>query len=200
MKVAILRADRTRARIREAAAKIFREKGYHRGTPKEIADEAGVGVGSLYRHFESKEGLFFASVEGIKNRFDDALRKVLASDLHPGEKLVGLVDNLFQLYSENRDAFHLLLRSRYETPELETLCREMEEMHFQGIRSLVQEARGWAAIKFSLDGGILENLLYQLTSFACFSSMVEGRATRPEVAVQQIQSFLADEVVRAGPQ
>ena len=48
-----------REAILEAARQLFAEKGLA-AEIREIAERAGVGVGSLYRHFESREGLIRA--------------------------------------------------------------------------------------------------------------------------------------------
>ncbi len=47
----------TRARILDAAAKIFRERGYAGARLTDIAAAAGMQAGSLYYHFESREDL-----------------------------------------------------------------------------------------------------------------------------------------------
>jgi AcrR family transcriptional regulator len=48
----------TRERILEAALDVFSEKGFHLATVDEIAERAGLGKGTLYRHFANKETLF----------------------------------------------------------------------------------------------------------------------------------------------
>src|SRR5271154_5122899 len=51
------KAQITRRLILEAAAALFREKGYAEVSLREIAQAAGMKTGSLYYHFESKESL-----------------------------------------------------------------------------------------------------------------------------------------------
>jgi len=51
-----------REAILEAARQLFAEKGLA-AEIREIAERAGVGVGSLYRHFESREGLIRAVMQ-----------------------------------------------------------------------------------------------------------------------------------------
>jgi AcrR family transcriptional regulator len=52
------RADaiRNRKLLFDAAAKVFAERGFE-GSVHEVAREAGVAVGTIYRHFESKDAL-----------------------------------------------------------------------------------------------------------------------------------------------
>jgi AcrR family transcriptional regulator len=54
------RSRRTVARILDAAAHIFHEQGYSGATTNDIADEAGVSIGSLYQYFPNKDALLLA--------------------------------------------------------------------------------------------------------------------------------------------
>ena len=57
------RRARTSRAILDAASKLFFDQGLQRTTIDEIAEAAGVSVGSVYVHFGSKEGLYLALVE-----------------------------------------------------------------------------------------------------------------------------------------
>ncbi|MBO9533984.1 MAG: TetR/AcrR family transcriptional regulator [Solirubrobacteraceae bacterium] len=57
------RRARTSRAILDAAATLFFEQGLQRTTIDDIAEAAGVSVGSVYVHFGSKEGLYLALVE-----------------------------------------------------------------------------------------------------------------------------------------
>lgn len=52
---ATARAEDSRQRILDAAARLFREHGYAGVSLRDIADDAGMKAGSLYYHFASKE-------------------------------------------------------------------------------------------------------------------------------------------------
>ncbi|HEX5203582.1 MAG TPA: helix-turn-helix domain-containing protein [Actinoplanes sp.] len=86
-----LRADarRNRARILEAAEKVLVEKGTTAPT-EEIARAAGVGIGTLFRHFPTKEqlieGVFVARLHRLAA---DAAR--LAEDPDPGAALASFL-------------------------------------------------------------------------------------------------------------
>ena len=57
------RRARTRARILDAAFRVFAREGYHGATLEAIVAEAGVSKGALYYSFESKQELFYALLE-----------------------------------------------------------------------------------------------------------------------------------------
>jgi AcrR family transcriptional regulator len=82
-----LRADaaRNRARVLEVAYETFAAEGL--AVPiDEIARRAGVGAGTVYRHFPTKEDLFRAVIEDRLGRIVDDGRALLASG-DPGEAL-----------------------------------------------------------------------------------------------------------------
>ncbi|MFZ1992314.1 MAG: helix-turn-helix domain-containing protein [Alphaproteobacteria bacterium] len=49
---------RTRARLLEAAAKVFAAKGFYAATLDDVAAEAGLTKGAIYGNFKNKEELF----------------------------------------------------------------------------------------------------------------------------------------------
>ena len=51
------KSERTRQRILDAAAEVFRDRGYTDARLTDIAAKAGMQAGSLYYHFESREEL-----------------------------------------------------------------------------------------------------------------------------------------------
>lgn len=61
-------------RIMEAAGKLFARQGYHGTTTRQIAQLADVGENTIFRQFEHKEALFWATLQlyssGLKLRRD----------------------------------------------------------------------------------------------------------------------------------
>ena len=67
--------DNTKEKLIEAAKKCFALKGFEATTVKELADEAGVNVSLVSYHFEGKNGLAQAVMEGFaRDRFEVAKR------------------------------------------------------------------------------------------------------------------------------
>ena len=76
------RKARTVAAILDSAERRFLQYGFHGTTVEEIAEAADVSVGSIYVHFQSKEGLYLALVERaleVEERYmDEAFRPTLS--------------------------------------------------------------------------------------------------------------------------
>jgi AcrR family transcriptional regulator len=71
-------ARRNRKRILDAARELFAEHGYD-AQIDEIARGAGVGVGTVYRHFPNKEDLLEALIQARFEGLADAAREAIAN-------------------------------------------------------------------------------------------------------------------------
>lgn len=56
-------AKETETRLKEAAARLFAQRGYGAVSMRELAGEVGVGAGALYRHTPDKQALLFDILE-----------------------------------------------------------------------------------------------------------------------------------------
>lgn len=64
-----MKTQATRDRLIHAAAKLTGTKGFDRTSVQEVMDEAGVGKGSFFHHFASKEALGLAVLEADHEEF-----------------------------------------------------------------------------------------------------------------------------------
>jgi AcrR family transcriptional regulator len=87
-----LRADarRNRERILESARKVFAEYGAD-AQIDDVARQAGVGVGTVYRHFETKESLLVELLREKFRLFAARSREALEQDGEPFEVLEDLL-------------------------------------------------------------------------------------------------------------
>jgi AcrR family transcriptional regulator len=73
------RSKQTKEKIVQAAISLFQEKGYEKTTSNEIAQQAGVSVGSFYVYFSDKRELLLS----IFDRLADELFKNIFDGLKP---------------------------------------------------------------------------------------------------------------------
>jgi AcrR family transcriptional regulator len=134
-----LRADarRNRERVLEAARRAFAEQGY--AVPlDEIAAAAGVGPGTVYRHFPTKEALFEAvSVANVQELAADARARAEAAE--PGLALAGFLDRVAEQALAKRD-----LPDAFAGAGADAMAAARAEMHdaLAVLLSKAQEAGG----------------------------------------------------------
>jgi AcrR family transcriptional regulator len=93
-------AERNRRRLLDAAFELFSERGLDVGVA-EIAARAGVGRGTLFRNFASKEDLIAAIVSERMREATAAGRELLAAD-DPGEALFEFLRHIVEGQRTNR--------------------------------------------------------------------------------------------------
>ena len=96
--------------IIEAAAKVFANRGYSGTLMADIAREAGIGKGTIYEYFPSKEGLFFALFEWFV-QITKAEAKVSISALGgpASKRLQALNDALLSSWLDMLDMYSLVM-------------------------------------------------------------------------------------------
>jgi AcrR family transcriptional regulator len=108
--------------IVSAAAKIFRTKGYHAATVRDIADEVGILKGSLYHHFASKEELLYLVVKEPIAQMYRTISEIAAADATAAEKLRRAISAHLEAFDRHYPHLFVYLRER------ESVKRRFREM------------------------------------------------------------------------
>jgi AcrR family transcriptional regulator len=131
-----LRADavRNREKVLQAARQAFAESGYGVSLD-EIASRAGVGPGTVYRHFPSKEALFEAVVTArITDLVSDARARADADD--PGEAFFGFLARIAGEAAAKRDL-----------PDAISVTGSLREDLFAALDLLLRRAQQAGAVR-----------------------------------------------------
>jgi AcrR family transcriptional regulator len=108
-------AERNRRRILVAAAEVFAERGLH-ATMDEVAERAGVGVGTVYRRFPNRDELIQALFEDRLEQFV-ALTEACLADPDPWGGLVAFLERTLELQAADRGLKELLHRHAHVRSE-----------------------------------------------------------------------------------
>lgn len=109
--------ETTRDRITEAALRLFSDNGYRGATTAEIARQAGVAEGTIYRYFKEKKELFIACVEPV---IQEAIRRerALPREGTPREILRRRIIERVRVIQEHLPVFHILFTESRFHPEI----------------------------------------------------------------------------------
>src|SRR5262245_42064245 len=105
-------AERRREEILEAAARLFAERGYSETDTQVLADELGVGKGTLYRYFPSKRELFLAAADRIMRRLRTRIDAIRAGFDDPIDRVRAGIREFFVYCSESPEFVELLMQER----------------------------------------------------------------------------------------
>jgi AcrR family transcriptional regulator len=122
-----------RARILAAAGKRFSRFGYRRTGVADIARQAGVAAGTLYRYFKDKEEIFREVVRLQHALWLERMHRVLAEPGTGGERLARLGQASAEFDRENS-----LLNSVLRRDEEFVYAPLIEELHDKLVRANVE--------------------------------------------------------------
>jgi TetR/AcrR family transcriptional repressor of nem operon len=68
-----LQSEQTRQQIVDTAARLFSRKGFYGTSMADLASATGLTKGAFYHHFDSKDALFFAVVQSVREKWQNAV-------------------------------------------------------------------------------------------------------------------------------
>ncbi len=102
--------DRKRITIIQAAARVFAQKGFAGTIMADIAEEAGIGKGTIYEYFDSKEDLFCAVFEWFTQEMASSVKvKISALGGTASERLMALGESAIEAVTRIEDMFALFM-------------------------------------------------------------------------------------------
>ena len=132
--------------ILDAANDLLGRYGYHKMTVEDIADEVGIGKGTIYLHFPSKEEVVLSTIDRLVDRLLLELGKLAEGPGSVGSRLESMLvtrivfrfdhrhhdsKSMDELLSALRPAF-LQRRERYFAAEEAVLAQVLEEGRAHG--------------------------------------------------------------------
>jgi AcrR family transcriptional regulator len=115
-----LSAPFRRQHLITTALELFASQGYEGTTTREIAHECGVTEAIIFRHFPTKESLYWAVIEEQINVRGSGprLRRMLSADIDELTRFTRIAEDILRRNSEDSKFFRLLLFSALENHEL----------------------------------------------------------------------------------
>ena len=83
----VVQTREVREAILDATDRFLASYGYKKMTIDELAQQVGIGKGSIYLHFASKEEIVLSHIDRIIERLSDELRRIAAENAPIEEKL-----------------------------------------------------------------------------------------------------------------
>lgn len=83
----VVQTKEIREALLDATDKLLSSRGYQKMTIDDLAREVGIGKGSVYLHFSSKEEIALSHVDRIVERVKERLRIIAEKEISQAEKL-----------------------------------------------------------------------------------------------------------------
>lgn len=105
--------EATRRRIMREAASEFARLGFDQANINIIAEQAGIGKGTIYLYFENKRELFLAMLRHIAQEQLTVIRAALANNGSLQQRLERLFQAFAHLAEEESDTFNVYMSALY---------------------------------------------------------------------------------------
>jgi AcrR family transcriptional regulator len=172
-------AQRNQQRLVSAALTAFTEHGTDDVSLEEIARRAGVGIGTLYRHFPTRQSL----LEAVYQDQIEALRaegEKLITSLPPDEALEAWLHAMARFSATKRSLVGALMATIGKESEVVSACSTIIRTSADQMLSMAQEA---GQVRADINSGDLLRLVHSI-------SMTADRATDPEQTGRMIALVL----------
>ena len=167
-----------------AAERAFARHGFHAATMQQVAEEAGMSAGNLYRYFSSKEALVEGLCEAGHRERSVAFATLIGSDdllatlgKVMREHLLGRPRQSAMLYVEmNAEAAH--------NPRIAEMTLAIDAGVLGGLASLVEVAKQRGEAAASLDPPFAARLIFTLVG-----GLMKRRALEPDFDIEREQAM-----------
>lgn len=182
--------QKSREKIITAALNQFSRNGLFATRIQDIAEDAGVSQGLLYRHYASKNEIYVDLIEDALDKMNSAILSVQTLNISAKEKIENMVEALYSTI-ETSDAYRQTSRLIAEAMGSEAIPREAKEalmekrdMPYQVMMQIIQQGQ--------LEGDLILGDADDLAIL--FWSTINGltiyRHTRSEVGTMPDKRFI----------
>ena len=133
----------TRQKVLDAARQVFAREGYVEARMFDVAVEAGLSTGGLYRYFDNKIDLFAAVIADIHEEFFQVsghTRPRLASD--PYAALMEANRGYIEHYFGHREVMRVFIEAASIEEQFREILRSMRDRHVKRFTTAYQHLYG----------------------------------------------------------
>jgi len=133
------RRSRSRSAILAAAAHAIAREGYHGMSMRELARATGLGLGSSYAHFASKEDILYALQSEAFDALIESAEQALSGDDDPVRRLHAFILSHLRFFAAHPDLMRVLVQEAGALPpKKRAAIRERKERYFALARSVLE--------------------------------------------------------------
>ncbi len=176
------KTSETRLAIVRCAAEVFSQREFHEVLTDDIAQRLGIGKGTIYRYFRSKEELYLAAIGEGLNGLHAAVTAVLQQDAPWETTIEAVVRTMINYFWHQRDFF--VLMHRFE-PKLKARERADWQKRRTEVVTMIRRVLERAALRGEISRSSARRL-----SVEVLLSMIRG------VCLYRAESDRPDELTR----
>ena len=172
--------------ILEAAAKLFAKHGYADTDTQLLADELGVGKGTLYRYFPSKQELFLAAVDRAMRKLRAQIDASIEGIADPLQRITVAIRSYLAFFASHPELVELLIQERAQFKDRKKPTYfEHREANIQRWRDLYRSMMAAGRIR-QMPVERITDVMSQLLYGTMFMNYFAGQKKSIEQQAQEI--------------
>lgn len=125
--------DNLEEKISESALQLFSEKGYKNVSMKNVAEAAGIAVGTLYNHYSNKEELFLEVFKKRLNILAEDLKTIIDKKEDVNEFITFLYDEILKINGFNEE----IIRSTIIKQDKDKILNQLKKDVVDTIKDVI---------------------------------------------------------------
>ena len=185
----------TRARILTAARRCFGERGYDRTTNRDIARLAGITAGGIYHYFDSKQDVYVAASEEVRETLIQAFRTALDAAPTLREKLRALLRAAGSMHQSDASLAMFLSTSPVEMrrhPDLALALQESNRQWFDFFHDIVADAAASGELEPGIETVPVATMLAAVTTGLAQSAADQARPADHLATLEAFERLVFD--------
>jgi len=191
----LTKEDRIEARkrgIREAAQRVFAQKGFHEATISEVAQEAGISEATIYEYFSSKEELLFSIPGETERRTKETLEFILAHVRGASNKIRCIIYHYLWLYENHLDyAALVMLILKHNRKFCETQAYQVVRERSRVVLRVVEEGIASGEFRAETNPYLVRSMILGTVEHLVIRRLLIGGPKE----LSQFSDALADQII-----
>jgi AcrR family transcriptional regulator len=174
----------------DAAVRVFKEKGFHETTVRDIGREAGMTQGTIYNYVESKDDILYLVCDQIVSEYQEETRKALDNSSGAGNRVRSAVTAVCEVMDKHQEEILLIYQDSHllDAKSRRVILARVEE--FVGLFETILAEAAKELGKPLPDPHFAANVLTFLpTMIALRRWSLKNRRPREQL-IQQLTDFL----------
>ncbi|MFO7751893.1 MAG: TetR/AcrR family transcriptional regulator [Desulfobacteraceae bacterium] len=166
-----------RIKIMKALSDLIKQKDFHSITTAEIAFQAGVTEGLIYKYFKDKRDLLYTVLEEYFDAFREYIKTEVATRESSTEKLEVIIRTNIESWSENRVFARILLLEVRSSPDYyKSRAYELVKKYYQTIVKIIEQGMEKGEIRRDIKPEILTKEILGAIEHSCLGDIIFERS------------------------
>ncbi len=142
----IVDKEEKKRQIINAAMSVFAKNGLYSSKMVDIAEAAGIGKGTIYEYFKSKEDIFIEAFEYFMKDMETQIAKKIFRLTDPAEKFTAIIEAFFGSFESFHDSIYIMFDFwaegiRKRDKKMETLLKKAYGDYREFIAAILEEGK-----------------------------------------------------------